>query len=179
MNAWLIVLLVALGSTPGVARAQTDSSSDTAVKAAFLFNFAKFTEWPALEPAAQLVLCVVGDGRVASALADTVRGHRIGARALRVQEMRIDGPVGLCHVLFISTSETRSARRVLDSLETLPVLTVSDGRGFARSGGIVEFFIDSERMRFEVNIRAMDRAGVRLSSRVLGLAKIAEDDHAR
>jgi hypothetical protein len=179
VTAWAVVLLVALGAVAGVERDQFDTSSGSDVKAAFLFNFAKFTEWPSLEPAAPLVLCVIGDDRVGTALVDAVRGRRIGQRSLLVRQMGSNGPVRSCHVLFISTSETRSARGVLDSVKALPILTVSDSRGFADSDGIVELFVESDRMRFAVNTRAVTRAGVRLSSRLLGLARIVGDDHAR
>jgi hypothetical protein len=175
MNAWLIALFVAigaLGAAPGAAREQNDARSDTTVKAVFLFNFAKFTEWPSREAAGPLTLCVIGDPRVARELADTARGQRIGDRSLVVSEIRIDGPVQSCHLLFISQSEVRKAREVLVILKRLPILTVSDNQGFARGDGIIEFFIDSERMRFAVNTGAVDRAGIRLSSRLLGLARI-------
>ena len=177
VNAWAIALLVALAAlaaAPAAARQQVDSSPE-AVKAAFLFNFAKFTNWPAFEPGAPLELCVVGDNRVATALADTVRGHQVGDRLVRVREMGSDGPLQSCHMLFVSKSETRSAQGVLDGLKTLPVLTVSDDRGFSRSAGIVELFIDSGRMRFAINIKAGTRSGLHLSSRLLGLARIEGD----
>lgn len=173
-----LVLFVSLLAAPAIAGAQVDSASDTAVKAAYLFNFAKFTEWPSLAPAEPLVFCVIGDPRVGKALADTVRGQRIGERSLQVRDMDSDGAVRSCHVLFVSKSETRQAREMLESVRSLPILTVSDGRGFAESGGMLEFFIDSERMRFAVNTKAVDRAGVRLSSRLLGLARIDRDARA-
>jgi hypothetical protein len=176
INAWLIALFVALGGVPGVAREQNDSRSDTTVKAMFLFNFAKFTEWPSRESVGPLMLCVIGDPRVARELADTTRGQRIGDRSVQVSEIRTDGPIQSCHVLFISQSEVRKAKEVLAILKTLPILTVSDNQGFARADGIIEFFIDSERMRFAVNKGAVDRAGVRLSSRLLGLARIEGDN---
>jgi hypothetical protein len=175
MNVWLVALLVALAPFPGVAREQNDARSDTTVKAVFLFNFAKFTEWPSRGAAGPLTLCVVGDPRVARELAGTTRGQRIGDRSILVSEIRIDGPVQSCHLLFVSQSEVRKARDVLVILKRLPILTVSDDQGFARADGIIEFFIDSERMRFAVNTGAVDRAGIRLSSRLLGLARIDGD----
>jgi hypothetical protein len=178
MNGRLIALLMAfgaLGAVPGAAREQNDARSDTTVKAVFIFNFAKFTEWPSREPDGPLLLCVIGDPRVARELADTTRGQRIGDRSLVVSELRTDGPLQSCHVLFISQSEVRKAKEVLHILKGLPIVTVSDKQGFAREDGIIEFFIESERMRFAVNTAAVDRAGVRLSSRLLGLARIDGD----
>lgn len=177
VNAGFIALVVTLVATAGSTRAHIASRSDTAITAAFLFNFAKFTEWRSLQPAAPLTLCVVGDGRIASALVETVRGQRISERPIEVKGMGRDGPVQSCHLLFISNAETRSARPVLDTLKSLPILTVSDGRGFAKADGIIELFIESERMRFAINPGAAERAGLHLSSRLLGLARIERNDH--
>jgi hypothetical protein len=174
-KASLIGLFLALGTVPSAAPEQNDARSDTTVKAVYLFNFAKFTEWPSRGSIGPLTLCVVGDPRVARELSETTRGQRIGDRPLVVAEIKTDGPVQSCHVLFISQTEVRKAKDVLDILKRLPILTVSDNEGFAREDGIIEFFIDSERMRFAVNTAAVDRAGVRLSSRLLGLARIDGD----
>ena len=175
----LAALLLASLAMSGVARAAADPISEVAVKAAFLFNFAKFTEWPALAPNAPLTLCVVGDGRIAAALVDTVRNQRIGAHAIDARSLANDAPVRSCDVLFVATAETHRAMSVLDTLRTLPILTVSDHHDFSRSGGIVEFFVESGHMRFAINTDAADRSGLRLSSRLLGLAKIVRDDHVQ
>ena len=162
-----------------VAHAVGDPISEISIKAAFLYNFAKFTEWPGLAPDAPLTLCVVGDGRIAAALVDTVRNQRIGGHAIEARSLANDAPLRSCDVLFVSTSETHRAMAVLDTLRTLPILTVSDGPGFSRSGGIVEFFVESGHMRFAINTDAAARSGLRLSSRLLGLAKIVRDDHVQ
>src|SRR5687768_9065095 len=94
-----------LAAVPGAAPEQNDARSDTTVKAVYLFNFAKFTEWPSRQSDGALTLCVIGDPRVARELADTTRGQRIGDRSLVVSEIRMDGPLQSCHVLFISQSE--------------------------------------------------------------------------
>jgi YfiR/HmsC-like len=163
---------------PGVARAADGATSDVAIKAAFLFNFAKFTEWPTLATDAALMLCVVGDLRVAGALADTVRNQRIGSHAVEARTLGGDAPARSCHVLFLSMSEAHRSAAILDGLGTLPILTVSDAKDFARSRGVVEIFVENGRMRFCINTDAADRAGLHLSSRLLGLAKVIRDEHA-
>jgi hypothetical protein len=172
-----VALLVASLALPGVARAADDPASDFAVKAAFLFNFAKFTEWPALATDATLTLCVVGDVRIAGALAETVRNQRIGGHAVDAKALGSDAALQSCHVLFLSMGEMRRSAGVLDALVGLPILTVSDAKDFVRSRGIVEFFIENGRMRFSINTDAADRAGLHLSSRLLGLAKVVKDEH--
>ena len=164
----LLVLIAALIAVPAPARAQIDSGTHTDIKAAFLLSFVKFTEWHSLAPATPLVMCVVGDQRVANALAEAVRGQRVRDRSL-------DGILEACNLLFISTSHIRSASPVLDSLKRLPILTVSDSQGFARSSGIIELYVEAGRMRFAVNAGAGSRAGLGLSSRLLNLARIVGD----
>ena len=82
-----------------------------------------------------------------------------------------------CDVLFISASEMGRATVVMGSLQALSILTVSDDPGFAHSNGIIEFVVESGRVQFAINTDAADRAGLRLSSRLLGLARIVRDDH--
>ncbi len=171
----LLVLIAALIAVPAPARAQIDSGTHTDIKAAFLLSFAKFTEWHSLAPATPLVMCVVGDQRVANALAEAVRGQRVRDRSLQVQGVDSDGILETCNLLFISTSHIRSASPVLDSLKRLPILTVSDSQGFARSSGIIELYVEAGRMRFAVNAGAGSRAGLGLSSRLLNLARIVGD----
>jgi hypothetical protein len=170
------VMLIAMHiAMPGVGRAAVVPMSDTQVKAAFLYNFAKFAEWPA--SALPLTMCIVGDTRVANELVKTVRDKRLGGRVLEVKGIGSDAPMLACDVLFISASETRRAAAVLVTLRTLPVLTVGDSPGFARTNGIIELVIESERMHFAINTDAATRAGIRLSSHLLGLARIVRDEH--
>jgi hypothetical protein len=170
-----VVLIAMLIAMPGLARAAADLTSDTQVKAAFLYNFAKFAEWPA--SARPLTMCIVGDTRVATELVKTVRDKRLDGRVLEVKGIGSDEPMLTCDVLFISASETRSAAAVLVTLRTLPILTVSDSPGFARTNGIIELVVESERMHFAINTDAATRAGIRLSSRLLRLARIVRDEH--
>ena len=175
----IVALIVTWLAAPAAARAATDPTSDVAIKAAFLFNFAKFAEWPSRAADAPLTLCVVGDPRIAAALVETVRNQRIGNHALDVRALAGDAPMRSCDVLFISASETRRSAALLDALKALPVLTVSDDKDFARASGIIEFFLEHGRMRFSINTDAADRAGLHLSSRLLGLATIVRDDHVQ
>lgn len=145
---------------------------DPALKAAFIFNFVKFTEWPTLQPTAPIVACVSGDVAIAAALVDTVRGQAVGGHPLVVHLIQ-DVAVGpTCQVLFIADTDKGRWADYLRGLRTQPVLSVSDGAGFAQSGGIIELYVEGGRMRFAINVTAAEQAGLRLSSRLLGLARI-------
>jgi len=175
----ICVLLAALAATPRAVRADIDPASEIAIKAAFLLNLAKFTEWPSLRPTAPITLCVVGDARIAKALVETVRGQRIGSHLVDVEALGTGALPRPCQLLFVSERETKRAAALLDSVKGLQILTVSDDKDFARSGGIVEFFDESGRVRLAINPDGAERAGIKLSSRLLGLARIVHDDHVQ
>jgi hypothetical protein len=149
----------------------------SSVKAGFLFNFAKFAEWPALPSGAPIVLCVVGDEPIAAALAETVREQKISDHALDVWRPQDSAAWRVCHLLFIADAELRRSADGLGAIRTLQVLSVSDGKDFAQTGGIIEFYLEGGKMRFAINVDAVDRSGLHLSSRLLGLAKIIRDRH--
>jgi YfiR/HmsC-like len=179
-GGWAGVASIALAATliaaPGIA---ADVSPEVAVKAALLYNFAKFVEWPALPTDAPIVVCLVGHDGIASALVETVRGQNINGHALDVWVLQDSAKWRACHLLFITDAETRRLAAGLDGVKTLPVLTVSDGKGFSLTGGIIELYVEGGRMRFAINLDAADHAGLHLSSRLLGLAKVIRNSHVQ
>jgi hypothetical protein len=169
-------MAIASGGFTPVVFAQTATASDVSVKAALLFNFARFTEWPALPAGGPIAVCVVGDEGVAAALAETVRGQNIAGHALVARRPGDIAAWGGCHVLFIAAGEAAGAADALSAIGRLAVLTVSDGKGFSQAGGIIELYVEDERMRFAITVDAARRSGLRLSSRLLGLARITRSD---
>lgn len=164
----LIVLLLAL--LPATAAAQV---SEYDLKAAFLFNFIKFVEWPPAafpDERAPVTICVFGDNPFGRSLDGVVQGERVGERSLVVQ--RPDGldDLGACHVLFVSRSEKGRLREVTAQVDGRPVLTVADTDGFLRSGGIINFVLEEGRVRFLINQEAAERNQLRISSRLLRLS---------
>ena len=175
-----IALTAALIAAPGIAADNgTDVAPDVAVKAAFLYNFAKFAEWPALPSGAPIVVCIVGEDGIAAALVETVRGQNISGHTLEVWRPQESGMWRVCHLLFIADAETRRAAGGLGGIKTLPVLTVSDGKGFSQAGGIIELYVEGGRMRFAINVDAAEGSGLHLSSRLLGLAKVIRTGHVQ
>ena len=173
-----VVLAATLVASPRIAAiSAADAASDVALKAAFLYNFAKFTEWPALPADAAIAVCIVGDDKIAAAVVETVRGQSINAHALEVRRVQDSAAWPACHVLFIADTETRRSASALNGIKKLPILTVSDGKDFAQTGGIIEFFVDNGRMRFAINVDTAEGSGLHLSSRLLGLAKVIRNGH--
>jgi len=175
----LAAAVVSAEVMPVDAAGAVDGAPNAAIKAAFLLNFAKFAEWPALPPDARITLCVVGSDEIARALSDIVRVQSISGHALQVAQPSDSAMWPTCQVLFISDSELRKAAGALQYLQPLPVLTVSDGKAFSQAGGIVELFVEGGRMRFAINVDSADRSGVRLSSRLLGLAQVVRSPHVQ
>jgi len=158
---------------------QAQSATEFQVKAAFLFNFAKFVEWPAdafSSADAPLQICVLGRDpfghEFEEMIADkTVNGHRI----------EVIHPSGVpqaksCQIIFVAASEKQQVREVLHGLRGASVLTVGDSAGFARMGGIINFVLDESRVRFEVNVKAAERAHLKVSARLLTVAKLIVTD---
>jgi uncharacterized protein DUF4154 len=174
--AVLTVLMV--GAVPARALAVGDVVAVSALKAAFLYNFAKFSEWPAdvLVPGQRLAMCVVGDAAVADALGETIKGHAIDGHELTVTVLKADESASGCHLLYVSAPETKRSAVLLLAARSLSVFTVSDADQFAESGGIAQLIVENGRMRFAINLDAAQRVRVHLSSKLLALAKIVKDN---
>jgi hypothetical protein len=160
-------------------RPELDAQAVTqpALRAAFLYNFAKFTEWPPDGlPTGPLTLCVLDDTAVEGALVELVGNSPINGRAVTISKKTTGARLRACHLLYVGESTSERASAILQELLGAPVLTVSNGDDFVRLGGIVGLFLEEGRMRFAVNPDAAQRAGVRLSSKLLQLAKIFRDD---
>lgn len=145
------------------------------VKAAFLYTFAKFVEWPPQafsSPSAAMTICILGENPFGSFLDDAVKDKTVGDRPLAVYRLT-DLPAGHeCKILFIASSERRRMPALLAAMTTPGVLTVGDTADFASEGGIIGLRLDGERIRLSVNLTAAERAKVRISSRLLSLATI-------
>ena len=146
------------------------------MKAAFVFSFAKFVDWPAdaLNPSQPFVICVVADGAVGGSLAQIVKDRKLYGHDLQIQQRPPDGSTFRgCHVAFIGN---RQARRGLNEIRGAPVLTIGDGEEFARRGGMIAFVLEKGRVRFVMNPTAAERARLKVSSRLLALARIVQEE---
>lgn len=143
------------------------------VKAAFLYNFAKFVEWPPdtfKEPTAPFTVCVLGDDPFGEALEKEFSDKTVQDRPIVFEPLDHHAP-GACQVLFISASERKRVDAILQDLKGPPILTVSDIQRFVKHGGIIGFTLEDDRVRFEVNLAAAEQAGLKISSQLLKLAK--------
>jgi hypothetical protein len=167
----LAALLVSVG---GPAAAQPLVTGEYEVKAAFLYNFAKFIEWPEgafRSPREPLTFCVFGEDAFGRELESTVDGKTVQGRQVVIRRPSQIPGLEACRILFISSSERPRFEQILASVGHHPVLTVGEEEGFARTGGIINFVVQSNRVRFEINQGAAERAGLKISSRLLELGQ--------
>jgi hypothetical protein len=153
-------------------RASTQDVTESALKAAFVYSFAKFTEWPAdVAPAAEpFALCVVGDAAVGNALERLVKGRMLAGRSMAVHTSRAEPPL-VCHVLYVSGVTAVQATQLVAKRRDLPVLTISDVAGFTELGGMAQFFFEHGQLRFSIDVVSVKRARLQISSNLLALAK--------
>jgi len=159
----------------GPAAAQTKRASVTDVQAVFLFNFAQFVDWPPeafSDPQAPLVIGILGQDPFGSFLDETVRGESVRGRPFEIRRYRRLEEVKDCHVLFISRSETNRLPEIIAALKDRPILTVSNGDDFARSGGIIRFILDKSKIRLSIDLEAAQAARLTFSSKLLRSAQI-------
>ena len=167
-----LLSLCFLGPLSG--RVQAQSSSEYQVKAAFLYNFAKFVDWPedALGNSnAPLIIGVIGDDPFGGALDQAINGRTINGRAMLVRRLKWGHDLRSCHILFISSSERKRLPQIIQSLRGASVLTVGDMGQFNQQGGIINFILQANKVRFEINSRGADQARLKISSKLLSLAK--------
>ncbi len=168
-----LLLLLALGWSD-VARSADESQEDQ-LKAAYLFNFAKFVEWSPGRfetDESPIEFGVIGDRDFHEVLKSVVDGRSVGGRAIQVNSYRILGGAEDCHLLFLGQEHPEMVPEMVDFLRGAGVLTVGEMEGFAVDGGMINFYLDGNKVRFEINEDAAREGGVKISSRLLKLARI-------
>jgi hypothetical protein len=159
--------------------AHAQTAHEYEVKAAFLYNFARFVDWPEgsfLARDEPIVLAVAGDDPFGAVLERTIAGQTAQGRRFAVRRFRTRDQLGPCHILFVGSSEDYLAW--LDAVarrQPTGVLTVGEGRGFARRG-TVAFLIDARRIQLAVNLDSIAAARLRVSSQLLALARLVSSD---
>ena len=175
LRGWLFHLLAAgiasalLG--PSCLHAQRSNPGEYEVKAAYIYDFGKFVAWPAkVAPADDFPICVLGEDPFGATFDATIAGETINGKKVVVNRIAKPQEAVSCRILFISGSEESQLKEILAALAKASVLTVSDISQFTRRGGMIQFVIDANRVRFEVNVTTAERAGLTLSSQLLKVA---------
>ncbi|OHE22205.1 MAG: hypothetical protein A3J94_01770 [Syntrophus sp. RIFOXYC2_FULL_54_9] len=169
----ILTLVALLSAVPWNLFAEDSASREYKVKAAFLYNFTLFVEWPTETfPAndSPLTICILGKSPFGDALG-SLRGKTVKTRKLAVRQINSVQEMRGCQVLFVSASEKMQLPNILAAVKNLNVLTVSDLDRFAEAGGIINFITLEDKVRFEVNLKAAQQARLKISSQLLKLAR--------
>ena len=158
------------------------ASLEYQVKAAYLLNFTRYVDWPSQvfqAPTDPVRVCVLGQDPFGVVLDATMQGKTTQGRPLAVRRVRSSSDAAGCHLVFISRETWRTLRELPRTLRSAGRLTVGESEEFAQAGGVIGFVIRDEAVRFVVNAEARDRAGLRISSRMLSLAAAVYGQEAR
>jgi hypothetical protein len=178
------LLALALLCAHASAWAEVSATKEYQIKAAFLFNFAQFVEWPSgtfTDSDVPVRIGVLGDDPFGSSLDETIRGETVRGRKLVVERSpRLDELLD-CQILFIGKSEKAKLSETLGRLSDATVLTVSDLDGFTSQGGVIRFYLQGNKIRFEINLDSAQKHGLKMSAQLLSLGKVlsAQGDQGR
>ena len=174
---WLLSAMALGGHAEAL---DSSDSSEYLIKAGFIYNFAKLVEWPTAsfaQPDSPIVIGILGEDPFGATLDRIVADKKINGRGFavkRVKWSRDFKDLRDCNILFVSSSEKEHIESVIDAMKGLPILTIGDAPGFAKRGGIINFMLEDNKVRFEVNVEAAKHADLTISSRLLTLARIVQ-----
>lgn len=175
-KAIIVFLLIAAWTgvigTHCVASQPTDAAVEYKIKAAFLLNFAKFINWPEesfIEESPSFKVCVLGEDPFGSALS-TIESRTVSNRKVDLYYVSRLEDATSCHLLFISASEKNNLELIRETLQDLPITTVSDIEGFAKNGGIIEFLTREDKVAFTINLNRARQQRLNIHSALLNLA---------
>ena len=169
----ILVLGWPLLTGAGRAHAQESQPSEYQLKAAFLYNFAKFVEWPAdalPQNTSPFVIGILGESPFNDDLEKTVAGKKISNHPISVVACSTAIEATNCHILFISSSEKTRLPEIFKSLLDSSILTVGETEQFTESGGMINFVREANKIRFQINDDAAKKSGLKISSKLLSLA---------
>ena len=180
-----MVLLVALAAPAlgaGEEPTPAPTPSEYQLKAAFLYNFVKFVEWPAesfSSPDAPFIIGVLGINPFDDHLERAVQNKRINGHPFEIKEFKALAEARSCHMLFVCASERRRLADVIKSVDDASVLTVSELERFLPAGGMIQFVMEEKKVRFDINPGAARRANLRISSKLLSVARRIDGPKAK
>ncbi len=175
--ALILATLLSFTSAP-LDWAQAEPSGEYQLKAAFLFNFAKFIDWPPTSfasPQSPFVLCILGVDPFGHALDEVLKGKTVEGRPVSIERLKSIAQVRQCHMVFVGQSESFHLAEIIQALHGSCVLLVGEADGFAAAGGTIQFALEDNHVRFLINPDAAARAGLRVSSKLLSLARVVHD----
>jgi hypothetical protein len=177
---WALVLMVLLAPVRGRA---DEAAGELAykVKAGYLFNFARFVEWPdrGTNAAATFRIGIVDDGEAFAVMSAQLAGKQVQGRTVETRHLKPGDDLRACDIVFVARSQARHLEDMRQKLGDAPVLTVGESERFAEQGGCIDFVQQGEHIRFEVNLEAAERARLKISSKIAAMATIVHAPKAK
>jgi hypothetical protein len=172
-----VLALIAVAPFSGVALAQPRPASEAEVKAAFVYHFGKYVEWPAeaMKGRERMAICVLGDDAFARTLESALRTKTIHEKPVAVRRVAAAGRFDGCQILFIGDAAAERLPSVLDAVRGQPILTVGNTAQLAAAGAMIGFTFEQDKVRFLINASAVERGGLKISSQVMKLAVTVVD----
>ncbi len=164
-SLWILAIPILM------AQSASATFTEYQVKAVFIYNFAKFVEWPPRDTKGTLKIGILGDDPFGDYLDEVIRDKTIRSRPIETRHFHTVDNLEVCDILFISESESKRTLDVIKILAGVPVLTVGEGRGFAEQGGMIGLVIDDGKVRFDINTKAAKASGITVRSQLLDLAR--------
>lgn len=176
INFWkigLFIILLLLNSK--VEFAQSDEQIEYKLKAVYIYNFLQFVEWPQSafdSESSPIVIGILGEDPFGKIMDEAVKSEKIGNHPIIVKRFKLISETNDCHVLYVCASEDRNLKNIFIHVKELPILTISDINDFAEEGGNINFYVDDNKLRFEINVKSLQNAKLKVSSKLLRLAKV-------
>jgi len=152
-------------------------SSEYLIKAGFTYNFAKLVQWPAgafSQSDSPIVIGILGVDPFGKTIDQVLDGKKVNNRVFVIRRLKWGAELKDCNILFVSSSEAAHEDEIIKQIKGMPILTIGESPSFARRGGIINFTLEDNKVRFEVNVEAAKQADLNISSRLLSLAKIIQ-----
>jgi hypothetical protein len=182
--ALMLLPIVSAAAATSAHAQDTDASSEYLIKAGFIYNFASLVQWPSTsfsQADSPIVIAVLGEERFGTTLDRVLQGKKIAGRSFIVKYFRSTselvksvGKPKECQILYVSSSAMPHLSEAIQVVRGMPVLTIGEMPGFAKSGGMINLVLEDNRVRFEVNVKAAKDADLNISSRLLALARIVQ-----
>jgi YfiR/HmsC-like len=176
----LILLLMLVAGATGLA-ADPQTLTEYQIKAGFFFNFTRFVEWPEnafATPSSPIVICVVGETLLTDLLTDVAMGRVVNGRAVSINRVKPTDDLRRCNLLFISAVAERRTTEILESVKKTNALTVGETAGFPQAGGMINFSIEDNKVKLELNLGAATRAGLKVNSKLIAVSRLVSSSVA-
>lgn len=175
ISTLLVLLLMLVSPTKSLPQTLTEYQ----IKAGFFFNFTRFVEWPEnafATPTSPIVACVVGDTPMTDLLSDVVAGKVVNGRAVSINRLKPTDDLHRCNLVFISAAAERHTAEILAGVSKTNTLTVGETPGFPKAGGMIDFSIENNNVKLEMNLDAATHAGLKVNSKLIAVSRLFSSD---